>query len=216
MQRNFHKDWAQGEHIAVIGPTGVGKTTLIARLLQHRKYVVVFVTKVHDETITNDFPGFERIEHWPPKAYQNKVLLWPKPGKTIRETYLIQRAVFQHAMDIIFQDKGWTCVWDEQNYICEELKLEPENKMFLHQGRSSKLSCINGCQRPADVPVVTYSGSTHAFIWKNEIETDLKRLSQMAGMKPSAFAQHVDNLGKHEFLYCNTRTRFKARSQVER
>lgn len=216
LENTIRREWKQGEHVCIVGPTGVGKTTLIAKIVCPRKYVVVFVTKVHDDTIAKDFPGFDRIYEWPPKSYQNKVLLWPKPGKTIRETIAIQRAVFQRAMDIIFQDKGWTVVFDEQNYTCEELKLEPENRMFLHQGRSSKLSVINGCQRPVDVPVVTYSGSTHAFIWKNEVEVDLKRLAQMAGMTPKDFLVHVSTLEPHEFLYVNTRTRLKARSQVER
>ena len=211
------REWKQGEHIAIIGPTGVGKTTLISRIIDARKYVVVFVTKVHDNTIRNDFKGFERIEQWPPKAYQNKVLLWPDvKGKTIRETLVHQRRIFQDAMDRIFVDKGWTCVFDEQLYICEDLKLEPENKMFQHQGRSSNLSCINSTQRPSGVPLVTYSGSTHYFIWNNQIYTDLKRLSEIGGINPRMLEQHLSTLTKYEFLYGNTRTGVTARSQVER
>jgi len=216
LKPTIQREWRQGEHVLVIGPTGVGKTTLIAELIPARNYVVVFVTKVHDDTITDSFRGFDRIEEWPPQKWQSHVLLWPKPGKTIRETILKQRRVFGTAMDAIFQDRGWTPVFDEQHYMCTTLGLLPENTMFQHQGRSSKLSCVNGTQRPAHVPLVTYSGSTHCFIWKNTQAKDMGRLSDIGGVDHKALTATMPTLGKHEFLYVNTRNGFTARSQVER
>lgn len=210
------KDWKQGEHIAIVGPTGVGKTTLISELVTARRYVVIFVTKIFDPTVSRDFPGFERIEEWPPKLHQEKVLLWPKPGKSIRETYEIQHDVFKKALDSIFLERNWCVIFDEQHYVCQQLKLIPENTMFQHQGRSSGLSVVNGCQRPAWVPLITFSGSTHGFLWRTTFRDDLKRLSDLGGVDKKELEQNMLTLSKHEFVYVNSRSGTTLRSQVER
>lgn len=217
--RHIQSTWQQGEHVAVIGPTGVGKTTLVSRILPVRRCVVVFVTKVHDDTITNDFKGFTRLEQWPkkgPPVHMDKILLWPKPEKTMRGTIAKQRFIFKQAMDKMFLDRNWCAVFDEQNYVCRELNLEPENKMFQHQGRSSGLSVVNGSQRPAFVPLVTMSGSTHVFLWQTTLEPDLKRLSDIGGIDKRQLVREMLTLDKHEFIYLNTRKGLSLRSQVER
>jgi len=38
-------DWRQSEHVALIGPNGQGKTTLLISILPKRTYVAVLVTK---------------------------------------------------------------------------------------------------------------------------------------------------------------------------
>lgn len=216
LNRLIQSTWEQGEHVMVNGPTGVGKTTLIAKILGVRRYVVMFVTKTYDKTITDNFKDFEIIREWPPRFTQEKVLLWPKQGKTIRETIAIQRRVFRKAMDSIFTDRNWTTVFDEQNYICKELGLEEENKMFQHQGRSSGLSVVNGAQRPAFVPLITMSGSTHYFLWQNTLKADLTRLSDIGGVDKRELEANMLTLSKHEFIYINSRARLAVRSQVER
>ena len=54
--RKFESSWVwnQGEHLLVVGDTGQGKTTIQSRLLDRREFVVVFVTKTHDETISRE------------------------------------------------------------------------------------------------------------------------------------------------------------------
>jgi len=212
----FNKGWDQGEHVAVIGPTGVGKTTLISQIVPRRDYVVVLVTKVFDTTMQKPFAGYHRLEAWPPKIHQSRILLWPKPGKSIRETKAKQREVFKHALDSIFLERNWCVVFDEQHYMCKTLGLQPENEMFQHQGRSSGLSIINGCQRPAWVPLVTLSGSTHIFMWKNTTRADFARLSDIGGIDKREIESNMLTLSKHEFLYVNTRKGTVVRSEVER
>lgn len=212
--RQLQHDWKIGEHVAVVGPTGVGKTTMLARILPIRRYVVVFVTKTKDPTISNDFRGYERIRSWPPRVFQDRMLLWPTPGKTIRETVGIQRDTFRTALDRIFNDEQWCVVFDEQHYMCTTLGLEQENAMFLHQGRSSGLSVVNGTQRPAWVPVVTYSAATHAFVWRTTYRADLQRLAELGGIDQQELKREMLSLTKHQFLYVNTRKGITVRSQV--
>lgn len=211
------QNWRQGEHVSIIGPTGCGKTTLESRMLDVRDSVVVFVTKIHDNTIAKDFPGYERIEKWPPpKAWMNKVLLWPKPDGTIRETYQKQRNIFKHALDSIFRELNWCVVFDEQHYMCKQLGLDVENAMLLQQGRSSGLSVVNGTQRPSWVPVVTYSSATHAMIWRTTYRDDLRRLAELGGVNMRELQSNLLTLDKHSFVYVNTRKGDIMRSRVER
>lgn len=186
-------------------------------MLDVRDYVVVFVTKIYDDTLTGDFPGYERIEKWPPpKAWHNRVLLWPKPEATIRDTYRKQRAVFKDAMDQIFRERNWCVVFDEQHYTCRQLGLDVENAMLLQQGRSSGLSVVNGTQRPAWVPVVTYSSATHSMIWRTTYRDDLRRLSELGGVDMRDLQRNLLTLDKHDFIYVNSRSGDVMRSRVNR
>lgn len=206
LEGTLRHNWRQGEHVSIIGPTGCGKTTLESRLLNVRDSVVVFVTKIHDDTLSRDFPGYERIEKWPPpKTWMDKVLLWPRAGDTIRETYRKQYVVFKDALDQIFKERNWCVVFDEQHYMCKQLGLDAENAMFMQQGRSSGLSVVNGTQRPSWVPVVTYSSATHAMIWRTTYRDDLRRLSELGGVDQRQLQQNLLALDKHSFIYVNTR-----------
>jgi hypothetical protein len=48
------------------------------------------------------------------------------------------------------------------------------------------------------------------------IGNDLKRLSDIGGIDPKQLVGEMNTLGKHEFIYVNTRSGFTAKSQVER
>lgn len=207
-QRMFR--WEQGEHVFAASPTGGGKTTLFSELLNRRNYVVVFVTKLRDVTIEKEYKGYKRIQDWREirqvKVGQpNRYLLWPTAANTNAQTLIKQRSVFAHALDRIYLDGGWTVVIDEEHYMCEMLRLESSIKLYLHQSRSANLSLVNGTQRPAFIPVVTYSASTHAFLWRTTRDSDLKSIAELGGASKRDLAENLNRLGKHQFLYVNTR-----------
>lgn len=215
-QRRFK--WSQSEHLIACAPTGGGKTTLFGNLLPMRSHVVMLGTKSYDDNYRRWFTsqGYERIERWPPPRNTNRVLLWPKLGKTITETLVIQQRVFRDALNQIFRQGKWTLYIDELHWLCQNLNLVKECQTFHHQGRSSYLTLCDGFQRPAWVPVVSYSSATHAFLFKTTWEDDRKRLRLFAGGNPREFEANLMDLGDHEFIYVNTRKRqFRPiRSQV--
>lgn len=206
LHSSLRKTWRQSEHLLAIGPTGCGKTQLLSKLLPIRKYVVVFGTKTYDDSY-NDIikSGFTRITKWPPMRHQDKVMFWPKKGENIRETMAIQRRAFGPALDQIFTEKAWTVVFDELNWMSEQLHLDIEVKYYHHQGRSSKLTLVDGFQRPANVPLIVYSSATHAFIWKTTEKTDLDRLKRLGGVDRNEIEENMRDLEEYEFIYIHTR-----------
>lgn len=196
--------WQQGDHGIVIARTGNGKTTLESFIAAKRSYVVVFVTKVYDETFRKQFPNYTVMREWRPRPDTPRILLWPvqsAKGIPVREIARIQREAFQEALNAIFDDRGWCMIVDEAHWMTDTLGLGPELAMMQHQGRSSRLSTITGVQRPAHIPVITYGSATHAFLGRQNERSDLARLSNLGGVSSKELGDALLRLPKFEWIY---------------
>jgi len=207
--------WKQGEHVLVIGRTGQGKTTLISKLVERRKHVVMFATKVHDPVLKNQFAGFTVMPEWK-KPSSDKIMLWPKAKTNLREIKDLQTDTFQAALNEIFYDRGWCLVVDEAHWMTTELGLGQELALFQHQARSSGISVITGVQRPAFIPVITYGSTSHAFMGRINEPSDIKRLSGLGGVDARELGKHLLELPKHEWVYVdNTGNTEPFRTRIE-
>jgi hypothetical protein len=205
----LRQTWKQGEHALACAPTGRGKTVLIRELVTLRANTVFMGTKSYDEEYERYIThyGFRRVTMWPPAPYIDRVMLWPKPRQSMAETRVVQRAVFAKAINDIFRRGKWTVVFDELHWLTNALRLGDDIAHMHHQGRSSKLTFIDGFQRPAFVPVIVYSSATHVFAWGTNSKKDLDTLQSIAkldGMSRRDLANLMGSLEKHEFVYVNT------------
>lgn len=200
-------NWRNGQHVALIGPTGQGKTTLLVQLAPLHPYVTVFGTKPRDETMDYFLKrGWLKLDRWrslDPKDYPKRVL-WPDATRLDSRQH--QRLVFSDAMERIFREGGWTVVIDETWYFVNELKLESYIKLYLLQARSLGISLVNATQRPAFVPLEIYDQSTHLFFFRDNDETNLRRLSGISWRSADLIRSIVADLDEHQVLYINTRT----------
>lgn len=206
LMRRIRGEWTQGQHVVVVGPTGCGKTTVLSRLLEARKYVLFFGTKLYDDSYARFLrSGYRRYDTYDKvPAWVDKVMLWPriKRGTDLRQIYRIQAAAFRPALNQVFHERGWTIVLDELHYVCNQLRLEREAAMFHHQGRSSRLTMVDGFQRPSHVPLVVYGSASHVFVWKTkQLDTDGKRIADFGGASRRELSQNLMDLEKHEFIY---------------
>lgn len=97
------------------------------------------------------------------------------------------------------------------------MKLGAYLKLYWGQGRSLGLTLVTGTQRPAYMPLEFYDQATHLFIFKDNDRINVSRLAGLAGSeKIDAIKREIPKLGKHEFIYVNTRTDTVLRSSCER
>lgn len=211
----FAPNWKQGQHVALIGPTDSGKTTLALNLLPIHIWVCIFATKPHDDTLSalisktkRKVPGgqYVRIDKWEHLSLRKypRRILWPDAKDLYSATK--QAQVFQHALAVIYREGGWTVYMDELWFMTAELKLSHEVRMYLQQSRSNNVTLVISSQRPSRIPVEVYDQSRHLFFSRDNDERNLSRISGIAWKSRQIIMNLVANLEAHEFLYVNTVT----------
>jgi len=213
-----HFRWQQGEHVSMIGPTGLGKTTLAVRLidLDKRKHVLFVATKPRDSVIpTLKKRGFAIVRSWPEHIdaeIANKIVLWPKFRKPTKAETKHQQQTIYRAMSSTFAAGGWTIVLDEVSYIVNQLRLRTAVELLWQQGRSQGVTVVAGTQRPANVPLFMYDQATHLFFWRENDRTNLDRIAGIGSADSLTVKTAVRELDakQREILYVNTRTGGKA------
>jgi len=238
------RDWfltayRQDEHVSLLGPNGVGKTTLAAEILEARECVIVLATKPEDPIVERflelkykvqerlDIPSVEDREgkRRPHPAYR-RIVLWPREERiegseryrSTGQMKAYQRARILQAFEYARRSRRWTIFSDDAMYLVEDLQLGDELKWFWRQGRSAGLGLVAAAQRPAWVPRDMYSAPQHLFLWQTNDRNDLERLADIGGgLDRRMLEQIVSELPRHEFLYLRPRVYppLLVRSKVE-
>jgi hypothetical protein len=77
---------------------------------------------------------------------------------------------------------------------------------YLSQARSLRVSLLMATQRPAWIPVMVYDQSSHLMFWRDNDETNLRRISGISYRSADLIRGIVSNLEPYQVLYINTRT----------
>jgi len=207
--------WRQGQHVGMVGPTECGKTTFALSILERRRFAALFGTKPRDDVLTAwaQTNGYRRMNRWEqldPVVHPHR-LLWP-PANDIYAAKT-QQPVFREAMRSIFKEGGWTLFLDELWYLSNVLKLDIEARIFWLQARSNKISLVVATQRPAWVPLEMYDQSSWLMFWRDNDETNLRRISGISYLSRYKVQNAVASLPQHQALVVNTRTGEMVRTQ---
>lgn len=202
----FKRNWQQGQHVAIVGPTGRGKTTLASYILDARKYIVVLAVKRDDDTLAYfKKKGYTTIKKWPPQNGKSRVVYWIRP-KSIDHLEEQQEKVHS-ALNIFYIQGGWTVYLDEVGYVAGYLKQAKPVGVLLNQGRSSNLSIVCSMTRPrstvASIPVETLSQCRHLFFFKYQDIREIETCAEIAGISRKDMIQLNSTMSEHDFLYIN-------------
>ena len=198
--------WRQGEHVALVGPTGQGKTTLGLQLATRRDWVVVVATKPKDRTLSGlAREGYIRTSSWPPPALAQRVVLWPvwRDSKDNRA----QSAAIREAINAIYRSGSWCIFTDDVQHLTAKLRLGDELDTLWLQARALGISVMAATQRPRHVPRTMWTQSTHVFVWGTADEDDLKQIGGMGGISSKLVRSVVAELPRFHALYLDTRRR---------
>lgn len=193
----FYQVWDIGQHVAIVGTTGSGKTFVAQDIKLMRNWLVVIATKSKDETL-DGYTGFVKRSSWPPEWNEKLVLFWQKP-KSLLDLHSIQLAIYS-VLNHLYRYGGWTIYFDDLFFVSETLKLKGALRMFYTQVRSSDVSIVASIQRPFWVPVEAMSQSTYCLLFATQDENDIKRVSEGLGVNYRVLLSAISHLQKYEFL----------------
>ena len=185
------------EHTFITGMTGSGKTVLA------REYVAGITKPVFVLDTKGTFEWGANV----PETIVIKTLseIQNAAGNYDKITYRpiheeLEFSWYDAFFQFCYNMKNCTVLVDEAMQVCpNSVKIPPYYKGILTRGRELGVNVYSCTQRPASIPVVIFSESTHWFIFQLNNMADRKRIADFTG-----YERFMQTVPKYDFLYFNT------------
>lgn len=213
------RNWKVGQHMALIGKNGSGKTTFAREALMLRDWVVVLATKVRDKDLYEEFGrlGYVVKHEWSPHDTEdNRVIFAPPLPSPDLAGRKVQAEAFRKVLLQLFQLRhgNWTVYADEIAYITNDLGLKTEWDTLELQGRALGLTLVSSTQRPRRVPVSVFSEAYWFGFWRMPRAEDRVTASELVGEQQYVARESMRLLPPHEMLLVDTARDVSLRTKV--
>ena len=202
----FKKLWRPGEHVAVIAPTGAGKSTLVGGILDLRRYVGVLDPKGDDDTLAA--LHYERVAHWPGTARMGKIVEendehgHPSrfifgPVANTEEQQEKLRVELDKSLSGMFDMGGWTIYGDELQLLTDPRMFNLRTKVdrILISARSKKISFVGSFQAPSWVTPNSSRQATWVAVSYTRDTDTVNRLAEILGRPKAEIREAIEGLG---------------------
>lgn len=203
--------WAPGQHWALVGPTGEGKTTVAVALLKLRDYVLALDPKGEDETLAAS--GYARVTGLPPRArFPRDVqealddgrpahLIVGSPARTDEEDIRLQ-ALMREAITYARHAGGWTLYVDEFELLSSQRMFNqgPLIERMLITARREKSSIMTSFQAQAWVSKHATRQATFVCMFPTRDRAMIKAVAEAMGRPWQALSAAVDLLPDYHVI----------------
>jgi hypothetical protein len=208
--------WKPGQHMALIGPTGEGKSTFAVGLLGLRKWVVALDPKGEDETLKA--AGYERITRIPPPDPAHNRVGKPKPGtdrwvwdqvqqgkpvglvvgfepQTDAEDVQLHE-LMRESITWTRRSRGWTLYVDEFELLSSQrmFRLGPDIERMLITARRAGTSVVTSFQAAAWVSKHATRQASFTCLWPTRDRQMIKNVAEAMGRDWRMIASAADEL----------------------
>ncbi len=211
-QKMFYETHKLGEHVAVVGPNGSGKTMLGLELCRitgshmaadrRPTRATVLQYKPRDSTVQKVIPDWPIIKKWPPRYGEEHCVVWPRGFSASKAAYG-QRQVFAPLLDQIYSEGNQIVFIPEAAYferaLPNGLSLSGTMEQFWSTARSLDLTVISDTQRPRNVTLLMWTEPAWLVIYKLRSKDDLKHVAGLSGCEVDVY-NIVPKLGEHECM----------------
>ena len=203
-----------GQHMALIGPTGEGKSTFAVGVLSLRKWVLALDPKGEDETLSAS--GYQRITAWPPPGKIRDDIAEGRPARLIvggttrtKDDMLKLADLMRAAVEGVRAEGGWTIYADEFQLLADRRMygLDKEIEALLIAARSRGTSVVTAFQAPAWVPKAGTRQATFVVMWPTRDRVMIKTVAEAMGRPWHELAEAVDELPPYHVLVIPKRIR---------
>lgn len=215
----FRDEWEPGKHIALIGPTGEGKTTFAVGCLSLRKWVLALDPKGEDDTLTAS--GYRRITTWPLERTREgrqirEDIAAGKPARLIvggaartREDMHALAELMRDAIEGVRAEGGWTIYADEFQILADRrmFGVDKEIEGLLIAARTRGTSVMTAFQAPSWVPKAGTRQASFTVVWGTRDRVMLKTVAEAMGRPWRDLEAMVDELPEFHVLVIPKRIR---------
>lgn len=207
----FRLNWAPGEHVSVIAPSGGGKTTFVCGILDQRRYVLAADPKGGDETLAA--LNLRRLTEWPGEKRMSKMIdddeQEGRPSRFIvgpvvnrgADLAKLRQAILE-SLSGAFDMGGWTYYLDEAQVAADRRMMNLSGPMdkLLVAARSKKVSVVLSFQQPKWVTAAAMTQPTWLVTSYTRDTDTVNRMAELLGRPKSEIRGAVKGLEKYTWL----------------